>query len=279
MSWLTKARKWVGGCPDPTPPPGPLPSRPGIAYCYFGIQEGDAAQIADHVTMAHVMSWGDWSSPAMMNSIFMNFMTQAVQAGIPKIMVTLDWCLFTQTSPKHPLPDNQCTTNLINFFDFLRDNGMLQYLGGYYLIDEPDIQENQLSDAQVLNAIARVRDVLNAYQPALPPGPIACIYGPNNNYPGISGLDWAGFDNYGAPIFSNGQYNGLVNRLNPSQKTIIVPGGNDPWREDPTPFFNKAQSDLRVAMIMPFKWFGSDGIGVNGMAPQYRVVGQSIKAA
>jgi hypothetical protein len=279
MSLITKVRRWIGGCPDPILPE-PVPSRPGIEYCYFGIQNGDAAQIAGSVTMAHVGSWGDWNSPAFMHQMNADFIEQALEAGIERIMVTLDWCLFTQTNPRHPLPNGQCTNNLISFFDFLKSIDRLKYVQAYYLIDEPDIEQNQLNNEQVINAAARVRDVLNAYVPAMPKGPICVIYGPNNNYPGITAVDWAGFDNYGAPIFQpGGQYDGLKAQLRADQKTIIVPGGNDPWREDPRPFYQKAQQDTKVAMIMPFKWFGTDGIGVNGMGPAYVNVGQQVVAA
>lgn len=276
MSWFTNMRRKIGGCP---PDPVPGGSRPGITYCYFGTQVRDPAATADHVNMAMIGSWGDWNVPAFMYQMNADFFEEIITAGINKVMITLDWCLFTQTSPRHPLDNNTCVSNLISFFDFLRDENYLSLVQAYYLIDEPDIHENGLNNEQVINAAQRVRDVLNAYQPAMAKGPICVIYGPNNNYPGITAIDWAGFDNYGAPIFSNGQYDGLKSQLRPDQKTIIVPGGNDPWREDPQPFYDKAQDDTQVGMIMPFKWFGSDGIGVNGMAPQYRAVGTKIKVA
>jgi hypothetical protein len=110
---------------------------------------------------------------------------------------------------------------------------------------------------------------------------VVTTYGVNGT-PGIGSFDWCGFDNYGTPIFTNGDYDRFVAKLTPNQRVTLVPGGADPWRDNPAPFNAKAQSDSRVVLILPFLWMDNPdptNIEHNGMAPQYRAVGAPIKAA
>ncbi len=136
------------------------------------------------------------------------------------------------------------------------------------------------------NANNWVRAIAGFYWDPANPLPLMVIYGagggnPMNNLPGISTFDWCGVDNYGADIFNNGNYNTLLAQMRPEQKTIYVPGGGNPWREDPMPWYTRALQDQRCAMIMPFIWLdveGRQGIRSNGMAPQYEAVGSLIVA-
>jgi hypothetical protein len=228
--------------------------------------------------MAHIGSWGDWSPAGrgMLTDVIVELAHSAVGNGIEKLIMTLDWCLFTQTNPRRLLPEAQAVQYLTDFATRLTNEGLAGHVHGWYTIDEPNISEIGLSAADIATANNLIRATLDGQLPLL------CIYGNEGRYgayPGIASYDWVGFDNYGAPIFSNGEYDNLVRQLSPMQHTIIVPGGASPWREDPRPFYDHAQTDGRVALIMPFKWFGTDGIAVNGMAPPYRAVGKLIKAA
>lgn len=280
MSWFQKLMcKWFKiGCPAPPPAP-PGPSRAGLLYGYFGTQDGQIAATAPHVDIVHIGAWGDWTSPAgrdVMMADMVRWGHEAVSGGVNRLMFTLDWCLFTQTTPKKLLPEATAVQRLTAFFDRLTFEGLDTHAFAWYLVDEPNITENNLSETQLTTAIATVRSITSYTQ--LNNIPIAAVYGHTGSYPGVQLFDWTGFDDYGAPIFTNGAYNSFVSLLTAAQKTIILPGGGDPWREDPASYYNKAQADTRVVMIMPFKWFGTDGIGANGMAPTYTATGMRVKA-
>lgn len=286
MNWLKKllCSLFRIGCPKPPPPAPPGPSRPGLLYGYFGTQDGQIAETADHINLVHIGAWGDWSTPegreAMMADMC-RWAHEALAGNVHRLMFTLDWCLFTQTNPRKLLPEATAVQRLTTFFTRLMNEGLTANTYSWYLVDEPNISEVNLSPAQLQTAIDTVKGVANSQVfPGLANLPFAAIYGASNGaYPGVQLFDWAGFDNYGAPIFTDGQYQHFKSQLRPGQKTILVPGGGDPWRENPEPFYNESQADTDVILIMPFKWFGTDGIGANGMAPAYRAVGQRIKVA
>lgn len=284
MNWLKKllCSLFRIGCPNPPPPAPPGPSRPGLLYGYFGTQDGQIAATADHIDLVHIGSWGDWTTPEGREAMMVEMCRwghEALAAGVHRLMFTLDWCLFTQTNPRKLLPEATAVQRLTAFFNRLATEGLDANTFAWYLIDEPNIPEISLSPAQLQTAIAEVKATANNQAFAqLSNLPIVAIFGASNGaYPGVQLFDWAGFDNYGAPIFTDGQFDSFAAQLAPAQKIIIVPGGGDPWRENPLPFYDKAQADQRIILIMPFKWFGTDGIGNNGMAPQYQAVGQRIK--
>jgi len=77
----------------------------------------------------------------------------------------------------------------------------------------------------------------------------------------------------------------MVARLRPDQTYLLVPGGGDPWRQDPEAFRRWAHSDPRCVGILAFMWAerGDDpknphmpGIGTNGMAEKYRAMGREL---
>lgn len=284
MNWLKKllCKLFRIGCPNPPPPAPPGPSRDGLLFGYFGVQDGQIADTADHVDLVHIGSWGDWTTPEGRESMMVEMCRwghEALAAGVHRLMFTLDWCLFTQTNPRKLLPEATAVQRLTTFFNRLASEGLDANAFAWYLIDEPTIPEVNLSAAQLQTAIAEVKATANSQAFAqLSNLPIVAIAGGAGSAQDVVQLfDWVGFDNYGSPIFTNGEYDAFVAKLIPGQKIILVPGGDDPWREDPMPFYDQAQADPRVILIMPFKWFGTEGIGANGMAPAYRAVGQRIK--
>ncbi len=275
------------GCPvaptGPTAPTGPVPVPSGQYFGYFGGYEigvGSPTQFADHCNVLFISSWGDWVSAQGRTNLLMNCIDQiqaGVVSGINRAILNVDWCLFDPQF--HPLPDAIARAYLKGYFDNLNGLHLLQYVTAFYVIDEPDV--NGVSDSAMTAVNARLRSVMSGY-PELAGKPLATVYGVNGT-PGLASFDWAGFDNYGTPIFSNGEYNNFVAKLAPVQRTIIVPGGANPWQDNPAPFGAKAASDPRVVWIMPFMWFdaggGNGGIDHNGMAPQYRAVGLPIRVA
>jgi hypothetical protein len=284
MNWFQKQLRKVLDCPPCPEPPGPGVSRPGLEYCYFGLQPTDPPQIHNHVTIAHIGSWGDWNNFDGMLNMVMALGHDAKKAGIERLIFTPDFCCFTNynQSPRQVLPLTTMQAKLITFADRLRSENLIEQVWGMYVIDEPNKPENALSAANVSQVCSTIRDVFSHY---LLTAPKLCItyWWTWDHFPGIESLDYAGFDNYGAPIFTNGMYNHLRSQLKPEQKSIILPGGSNPWRENPDPFYEFAQNNLEVGMIMPFLWFDNPpefphGIVSNGMAPQYTAVGQKILA-
>jgi hypothetical protein len=260
-------------CGDPTPPSGG--SRPGLYFGYYG--GGVASQFADHCNLLHVGSWGDWTTPAgraALTQSMIDQMNAGRDAGIKHVMITLDWCLFTP-APLQLLPMVVRQQNLIAFFDALRAGGVINLVTAIYTVDEPDVMG--LDANEVTTANAAIREITVHY-PELNGKPLVVTYGVQGT-PGIGTYDWCGYDNYGTGVSG---YNNFLSKLTPTQKVVLVPGGCDPWREDPAIFNSKAQAETRVVFIMPFIWrddAGVTSIHVNGMAPQYAAVGKPIKDA
>lgn len=287
MNWFQKllCKLFRIGCP-PSPPPGPPPPcRQGLLFGYFGTQLGQPAQTMDHVNLAHIGSWGDWSTPQgradLMDAMVMQA-HQAVSSGITRIMFTIDWCLLTPTNPRELLPESTAVSFLTTFVRRIIGEGLAPYTYAWYVVDEPNIPEVALSAAEVTTICTLVRTVTNGSP--VESLPLCTTYGTgNNDRPGIDMFDWVGIDNYGANVTTNGQYAALVAHLRPDQHTVLIPGGSDPWREDPRTYYDWAQGDQRVVWIMPFMWFsptgGNDAIDHNGMAPQYQAIGRLVKAA
>lgn len=287
MSWFRRLWCRIFKCKPPSPPSGPLPpSRPGLLMCYFGVQDGQMASTGAHVNAAHIGSWGDWSSVAgrqQLTDTMVRYAKEAIANGVDKLIFTLDWCVLTPTNPRQLLPEATATKYLIEFCDRLTAEGLMDFVIGWYPVDEPNIPEIALSAGDIYITNSWIRNVTCHYTSGGVPAqalPLVCCYGQSNGvYPGIGSYDWVSFDNYGNDIFANGWYQHLVDQLGPSQRTFLVAGGSNPWRESPDPYYLHAQGDPRVVMIVPFAWFPSpDGIGFNGMQPAYDKVGDLIKA-
>lgn len=268
------------GCEQPAPPspPSTTPVPPqDLLFGYYA--GGDVKTFADHCNVLFIGSWGDWVSVQGRSNITNTFIQQIEAAknnGIARVMIVLDWCVFT---PQFKLlPEALAVQYLTTFFNALEAANCTWPVVAVYPVDEPDVQGINTADMTTANALIRVTMAQYGY---LKDKPLAVTYGVNGT-PAISTFDWCGFDNYGAPIFTDGEYDSFVAKLRPEQRTIIVPGGGDPWKQDPTPFAQKAASDPRVKLIMPFMWFdngGNKNIETNGMAPAYRAVGFPIKQA
>lgn len=280
--------KWFNiGCETEPPPPPPPPPPTGTSRgdLFFGYYAGGAVlEFADHCNILHIGSWGDWETPGGRQVILDNFINQiqaALGHGIANVILTLDWCVFTPTWQR--LPDAEARGNLRSFFNALDAQNLLWPVRAVYPVDEPD--NAGISNADMVAVNSMIRSVMSEYV-HLNYKPLAVTYGDRSGKggptPGIASFDWCGFDNYGAPIFTNGEYDYFVSKLTPTQRTTILPGGSTPWKQDPTPFYNKAQADPRVVLIFPFMWFdngGQQGVKTDGMAPAYRAVGMPIKAA
>jgi hypothetical protein len=159
-------------------------------------------------------------------------------------------------------------------FQGLREAGVLQNVAALYPQDEPDLEG--LDDVTVIDANAAVRAVAAEFA-ELKNVPLAVIYSERGTRPGISSYDWVGIDAYamGSKILDK-PYAKLQKFLTKNQRLLLVPGGADPWRENPEPYFKRAAKDPKVIGVVAFIWFDNAatdvGLGIrsNGLAPTYR---------
>lgn len=234
-----------------TPAPAPIPRTDKPLLGYYGSCVSCLAATRDHISFYMVMNWdGDGISE----------MQRAKAWNIPVIL---------------HLPEAYASEGAVRArFATLRALDLLSGIKALYPVDEPDLAGYSAARVGVANAM--VRRVMAEFGLTVP---LAVIYSAAFTWPGVESYDWVGFDNYdpGAGIFSNGDYQRLKSVLRADQRILLVPGGADPWRQDPTPFFNKAQADPQVIGIVAFLWRDYDyqgrlrqGIGSNGMAGAYR---------
>src|SRR4029077_374716 len=159
------------------------------------------------------------------------------------------------------------TADVIAFVDTLKGAGLWHHIVALYPLDEPDVAG--VSNAIMTQVCTDLRAAFGL--------PLAVIYGTKGT-PGIGAFDWVGKDDYGAGA-------GVLNEMppiSPAQKWIVVPGGADPWKQDPAAFATFANANLNVVAILPFLWgayAGGQGIGTNGMAPKYTALGTLIGKA
>jgi hypothetical protein len=234
------------------PPPK---SRQGVYYAYYGSCPTCLSQTIDHINML----WEPlWNGEAQVISHIQT-------AKLPTVLIT------------SPTTDPSILRSVLTD---LRNAGVLQYVVGLYPLDEPD--KAGWTDEQVTNMVTQQRQVAAEFI-ELKGIKIAVIYGAGNNRPGIEAYDWVGFDDYDNPNAAvMAEYVSFRQLVKPGQGIILIPGGADPWKNDPRPFYQLAQSDPQVAIMLPFLWAdrqGEKGIGSNGMAQTYRPYGLAITQA
>jgi hypothetical protein len=214
------------------------PDRKDLLFGYFGDCDTCVAETRGHANIAMVMGWG---APGAMER-------HAVEAVAAKQQILLAVCWACGAE------------NLRWQFGVLRAAGVLSEVVALYPVDEPDVAG--LTAAQVAALCALVRQVAAEY-PELAGVALAAIYG-SVGTEGIEQFDWIGRDFYG--------HGAIVPIRQPWQRLILVPGGADPWREDPTAFIETANRTPAVVLILPFIWrdptFGR-GIATNGLGQTY----------
>lgn len=220
---------------------------------YFGVDGNQLAETADHVTVVMAMDWGDWDTDRQ--AIGQRIIAQLQEAqgrGIQKAIVAVGFLVFDNAYRYRG------TADLVAFRQQVESLGLEPMVVATYPVDEPE-----------LHAIAGLDAVYQAVKVAWPV-PLAVIYGDHGSYPGAGSADWIGFDDYPRATITGGP------ALRSDQKRILVPGGANPWRNDPTPFMARARSDAQVAAVIAFCWFDGawqgpqQGIRSNGMADTYR---------
>lgn len=230
-------------------PQAPTVLRKDLKFGYFG---STLSEVVDHTNIYFATGWREDQQQQIVD---------AVNAGLPVILYL------------HGVAEDYVRTQ----FDALKKAGVLANIVAIYPIDEPR------EAAPVVATNAMLRRVMAEYGMS---AKLMVIYSVGS-YPAIESYDWVGFDNYpaGSSIFTNGDYNKFKSLLRPDQRIVLVPGGCDRWRNDPEPFFNVAETDPQVLMVMPFTWIddadpangATAGIRSNGMAPAYKSAGLRIK--
>lgn len=221
-----------------------------LIFTYFSAKEGQVEETHDHVNAIMVPYWVDREK----------MIYDGVSHGL--------WIIL---GPFKDLHDYEST------LENLHSKGLLQNIYAIYPSDEPDTSPGIHPK--------EARSIMGRY-PELAQAKLAVIYSASGRYPNIEDYDLVGVDAYDEKEgILKGRLQELRWKLNKKQKMILVPGGADPWRQDPTPFLNYAKKDNKVGMILPFVWFDEEspnpqyGLGIknNGMAPLYRAAGKEIK--
>jgi hypothetical protein len=258
-----------GGGSGFVPPQPPQELRTGLLYGYYGDCDTCLEEQAGHVNLAWVMGWG--KRAAWLDNVAAH-LTEAKQRGIPNAVLGIS-----------PAYGDNPERDVRYVLDSLRVQGLLDGIVALYPVDEPDV--NGIPAEKIVATNAMLRRVMADY-PEFAHTKLAVIYGPRSDYRGIESYDWVGFDDYdqGAAVLELPLAH-LKAKLRPDQQVILVPGGASPWRQDPQPFFNVAESDARVVALVPFIWFdnAAPGVGLgirsNGLRAVYCAAGKRVVTA
>jgi hypothetical protein len=245
----------------------PIRPRTDLKFGYFETVDGQIAATASSVNFVHCQDDSDPDNPASRawrEAQIIACLQQAQAYGIQAAVVSIGFLLFTSKF------EYRGTIYLAPFLAQLRLLGLDPLIQWFYPMDEPD--GHGISDGTMTQAIADIRKLW-------PQAKIAIVYGTTGNTPGIDSADLIGRDDYSA---GTGVFNELPS-IRPDQSYIILPGGANPWRQNPQPFLDYANATPQVAMIWTFL-YGTytdqhgieQGIGTNGMLPQYQTIGCKV---
>lgn len=158
----------------------------------------------------------------------------------------------------------------------ITEAGFADQVVALYPIDEPDVAGK--TDAEVTAVNAMLKRIIGK--------PLAVIYGcTTGKRPGRDSYDWLGCDDYpaGCDNATGASAWAFQAGLRPDQRLILVPGGADPWRQDPNCFAVKAHGDKQVVAVLAFIWQDNAapgvGLGVrsNGLRRLYCQMGRTIR--
>lgn len=243
------------GAIDPgTPPVVGTPHFVHYGYFFSGLQ---LEEVVDHASIGFEL--------AVFNDINLSQHLALMRANNMKAMLEVGY-VYTN---KHFTGVDRLRTLLTR----LRTEGTLDLIVSFYPVDEPDLFG--WSENDVVAANDAIHALCKEF-PELGGCAIAVIYSDHRQV-GHESYDWLGSD--------GGNYGGgpILVELMPGQKMILVPGGADPWREDPAAFVKFASGNPDVALVMPFLWvdhYGGTpylGIGNNGMAAKYKAAALELQ--
>jgi len=246
-----------GSRPDP---PAPPQVRTDLLLGYYFSRADTANETKDHANLF----WSTYSEDEEVQALGLK---RARANGQRAVVMLPPW-----------LPAEEA----LLYLERLKARGaMWPGIAALYFYDEPDV--NGKTEAEVLAASAALRLAASKF-PELAGVKLAVIYGcGTNSRPGIASFDWIGCDQYelGCAVLTNG-VDRLAAALRPDQRLMLIPGGADPWRQDPACFVAYAHANPQVVAIVGFLWntVGSMiGIRDNGMNETYSAAGRKLKGA
>lgn len=239
--------------------------RTDLLYAYYGQDSATVLETAPHANMV-------WAAEFYGVTEQIATLTFAKQAGM-KAVVPMPLCLT---------PLAQIEGEATTWLQRLRGLGLLDNVVAVAWCDEPNtVRSGSWTDANATAAIAAVRRAMVAVNLQ---AAVAVIYACSTlTRPGSASADWIGCDDYDSGCTALATfYDGWG--LKAGQRFILLPGGADPWRQDPACFTNHAERDSRVIAVVPFIWqtvtdgVTMPGIRVNGLRPLYCQAGNTIKS-
>ena len=249
--------------------------RDSIYFGYYGDMAYQLEETKDHINLAWVAAW-DRHPQSWVDCMFERI-TQASIAGKKSVIM-----MTNDTYVNHKLNSN-ALQELDELLFKLKDTDCLKDIAAIYPVDEPDY--NGIPADEMAKGNAAIRSILAKY-PALKNTALAVFYTGHEKYPGIEHYDWVGFDEYGAGEKALGsKYKRMVSKLRSDQRTMIIPGGCDKWRQDPRPFVDFALANPRVVAVVPFIWIDQadpsnpdigHGIRSNGLKEIYKEAGLTL---
>lgn len=179
--------------------------------------------------------------------------------------------------------------NLKSLFNDLRQASILSRVIALYPIDEPD--GRHVSHETMSQCCQIVREVASLY-PELVNTKLAVIYSTHMTWPGLEYFDIVGMDKYGdsSGVLISKEFKDLLQKKKPTQKLMLVPGGADPWKQNPEAFLRYALMNKDVFAIVSFLWNDRDeqdktnntihylGIRSNTMKNDYISLHNTVKA-
>jgi hypothetical protein len=266
----------------PAPPEAPLPrTDPAVLFCYWGDENylrGDAAtfeHVADHTNLAVLGTWACDANTVISWHVIQ--MRAGIAAGIWAFCNTIDVLVYSQQPEGQPWQINpNAEANLRAYFTALATaGGLSNYVIALLPVDEPG--GGRLTEDQVVQTNALIRRVCTELLGRCPKL-VGTSSGVTAALPGFLDYDVIAPDDYDRGEKILAQIEAILPALRPGQQIGLIPGGFDPFRQDPTPFYNWAQRHPGVVWaILAFAWFDVDaraGIARNGMSNVYRTIGR-----
>ena len=250
-------------------------ARDTIHYGYYGDMAFQFEETKDHINTTWIACW-DRHPLSWADCMFQRIAQASVAGKKSVIMMTNDTYIDRKTNYK-AIEELDGLLFKLSGTDYLKD------VVAIYPTDEPD--GSGISPDEIAKTNNAIRNVLSKY-PLLKNTALAVFYTGSEKYPGIQYYDWVGFDEYHAGEKALGaKYNRLVSKLRPDQRTMIIPGGCDKWRQDPRPFVDFALTNNRVIAVVPFIWIDQAdstnpdvGLGIrsNGLKEIYKEAGLTL---
>lgn len=263
-----------GGGGSSAPVSGPITKAPELRKdLLFGYYAGRAAGVLEVAGHANLYWASDMGGPA-------DQMAALEQARAAGMRVVLSFPVYHYQGP--PATEAEMRAWLKR----IADAGLLERVAAIFPIDEPDtVRMGNRSDAEVTAQNGALRRVMGEF-PALASTKLGVIYAcDTGRQPGMTSYDWVGCDHYtsGCAVLSR-YVDGLRAAMSPSQRLVLVPGGADPWRQDPACFESYAHANQVVVAVIPFLWqtetdTGTTYIGIrdNPTRALYEAAGRKIK--